>query len=317
MTDPAVSLKELKKEHDYLVGIDSDGCAFDSMEIKLKECFIPNIIDYWDLQACSKYVRETVEFVTLYSKTRGINRFPALLRVFDLLAERDEVKKRGVQVPKAASLRQWVQTETRLGNAALEKIVAEGGDAVLAQALEWSKAVNRAIAKIVRNLPPFPLVRECLQKMSETADIIVVSQTPTEALHREWREHGIDRYVKAIAGQEMGSKTQHLAYAIEGRYSPDHVLMIGDAPGDLEAAKDNGVHFYPINPGNEDASWQHLYESAYERFVSGRYAGEYEKQLIAEFEGGLADTPPWRREPQHDLRSTIPTEERVESLNAR
>ena len=26
------------------VGIDSDGCAFDTMEVKHKECFIPNTI---------------------------------------------------------------------------------------------------------------------------------------------------------------------------------------------------------------------------------------------------------------------------------
>jgi hypothetical protein len=31
--------------------------------------------------------------------------------------------------------------------------------------------------------------------------------------------------------------------------------MVGDAMGDLEAAKANGVLYYPINPGAEDASW--------------------------------------------------------------
>jgi hypothetical protein len=28
-------------QHEFLVGIDSDGCVFDSMELKHKECFIP------------------------------------------------------------------------------------------------------------------------------------------------------------------------------------------------------------------------------------------------------------------------------------
>ena len=70
MTDPAKPLKEMKKEHDFFVGIDSDGCAFDTMEIKHKECFIPNIINHWGLQAVSKYARETAEFVNLYSKWR-------------------------------------------------------------------------------------------------------------------------------------------------------------------------------------------------------------------------------------------------------
>ena len=34
----------------FLVGIDSDGCAFDTMELKHKECFIPVTINYWELQ---------------------------------------------------------------------------------------------------------------------------------------------------------------------------------------------------------------------------------------------------------------------------
>ena len=42
-------LAALDKQHDCLVAIDSDGCAFDSMEIKHKECFIPNTIKYWVL----------------------------------------------------------------------------------------------------------------------------------------------------------------------------------------------------------------------------------------------------------------------------
>ena len=46
------------------------------MELKHKECFIPNTINYWGLQGVSKYAREAAEFVNLYSKSRGVNRFP-------------------------------------------------------------------------------------------------------------------------------------------------------------------------------------------------------------------------------------------------
>ena len=45
-------------KHSFLVGIDSDGCVFDTMEVKHKECFIPNMIKYYDLQGVSKYARE-------------------------------------------------------------------------------------------------------------------------------------------------------------------------------------------------------------------------------------------------------------------
>ncbi|MFV0443683.1 MAG: HAD family hydrolase, partial [Planctomycetaceae bacterium] len=53
-----LGLSQFKKQHDFLVGIDSDGCAFDSMEIKHKECFIPAFINHMHLQAISKYARE-------------------------------------------------------------------------------------------------------------------------------------------------------------------------------------------------------------------------------------------------------------------
>ena len=57
------------------------------------------------------------------------------------------------------------------------------------QALDWSEAVNKAIEGMVRGVPPFPFVRESLEKLSPRADILVVSATPQEALVREWEEH--------------------------------------------------------------------------------------------------------------------------------
>lgn len=294
MTDPALPLKNLTKNFDYLVAIDSDGCAFDTMEIKHKECFIPNFINYWDMQAASKYARQAWEFVNLYSKWRGVNRFPALVQTIDLLADWDAVSRRGVKRPDIASLEEWIKTETKLGNPTLEKKVADTSDPVLTRTLEWSKAVNRSVAEIVRGVPPFPFLRESLQKMQSLTDTIVCSATPNEALVREWEEHSIDEYVQVIAGQEMGSKKEHLAMAIDGRYSPDHVLMVGDAPGDMKAARANDCLFFPINPGNEEKSWQRFYEEGLERFLAGEYAGEYETRLIAEFETYLPEHPPWK-----------------------
>jgi phosphoglycolate phosphatase-like HAD superfamily hydrolase len=294
MSNPAQALIDLKKEKEYLIGIDSDGCAFDTMEIKHKECFIPNIINEWGLQAVSKYAREAAEFVNLYSKWRGINRFPALIDVIDLLADRDEVKKRNFKLPDIGALRKWVETESKLGNPALEEIVRKTNDPVLVRALKWSKAVNESVAKIVRDVPPFPFVRESLGKMIGKADVVVVSATPSEALEREWAEHDIAKYAKVIAGQEMGSKKECLGFAKGMRYTDRHTLMIGDAPGDLKAAQANNALFYPINPGDEDASWQRFYEEAFDKFIAGEYAGAYEESLIAEFDKYLPSTPPWK-----------------------
>jgi len=256
VANPAQELIDLKKGKEFLICIDSDGCAFDTMEIKHKECFIPNTINEWGLQAVSKYAREAAEFVNLYSKWRGVNRFPALINVIDLLEDRDEVIRRGFKVPDIGSLRKWAETETKLGNPALEKAVNDTNDAVLKRTLEWSESVNETIAKMVHGVPPFPYVRESLKMMAKSADIIVVSATPNEALVREWEEHDIAKYVKVIAGQEMGTKKESIGYAKTNRYEDDHILMIGDAPGDLKAARANNAFFYPINPGDEDTSWK-------------------------------------------------------------
>ncbi|MGP0065468.1 MAG: HAD family hydrolase [Isosphaeraceae bacterium] len=292
--DPRSPLREFVKSRDFFIGIDSDGCAFDTMEVKHKECFIPNIIRSYELAAISKYVREAAEFVNLYSKYRGINRFPGLVLTIDLILERPEVLRRRPRIPAMAGLRGWIDRETRLSNPALKAEVHATGDPDLALALEWSEAVNRSIGEIVKDVPPFPFVRESLESMQGRADVMVVSATPGEALVREWDEHGLRPYVSLIAGQEMGSKQEHLALAAAGRYDPDKILMVGDAPGDRKAAEANAALFYPIDPGSEDASWQRFFEEALPRFFAGTYAGEYMHAQTARFEQLLPDRPTWR-----------------------
>jgi phosphoglycolate phosphatase-like HAD superfamily hydrolase len=294
--DTAQPLLELAPRYDFFIGIDSDGCAFDTMEIKHKECFTPNIIKYWRLQPVSKYAREAAEFVNLYSKWRGINRWPALVMVFDLLRDRPEVRARGVVPPEARQVRAFIADDAfAKSNDGLMAYKALHPDGELDQALAWSKAVNATIADMVQGVPPFPGVRESLSFLASCADILVVSATPQEALEREWEEHNIARHVRLIAGQEMGTKAEHLAMAAGGKYCPDHVLMIGDAPGDLRAARANSALFFPINPGREEESWDRFLREAVYRFLSGEYAGEYEARLIAEFDRLLPEVPPWKR----------------------
>ena len=288
-------LKAFTPTKQFFVGIDSDGCVFDTMEIKQKECFCPAFVNHFGLQAVSRYARETWEFVNLYSSTRGLNRFPAVVRALDLLGRRAEVKARGVKVPAMTGLREWVQRETKLGNPALEAEVKRTGDPDLARALAWSADVNVAVKKLVRNVPPFPLVRESLEAVRARADMIVVSQTPTEALVREWQEHSIDRFAAVIAGQELGTKTEHIAYAAKGKYPVSHVLMVGDAPGDHAAAAANGALFFPINPGHEENSWERFHKEGLQRFLDGTFAGPYQHELLGEFRRYLPETPPWER----------------------
>jgi len=299
--DAAKPLRDFKPKHKFFVGIDSDGCVFDTMGIKQRECFCPWMIGCFGLQPVAQAARECKEFADLFSRTRGGNRHKTLKRILaELLPTHPMVRERDFKVPQLPHYFAWVDdAESLLSNDGLKDAIARESNTEakkeLEQVLQWSERVNRTIEKIVKDMPPFPYVRETLEKISPLADIIVVSSTPYEALRREWEEHDIAKYAGVIAGQEMGTKKEHLALAAGDKYEPDNVLIIGDAPGDMKAARANSALFYPINPGSEIESWQRLHDEAFERFINGRYAGSYEKKLIAEFDECLPEVPPWKK----------------------
>ena len=299
-SDPAQPLKDFEPKHEFFVGIDSDGCAFDTMGIKQRECFCPWMIGYFGLQPVAKAARDCKEFADLFSKTRGANRHKTTKRIIsELLPGHPMTTAMGFEVPQYPHYFAWVDdAKSLLSNDGLKQAIeAAEGEArgELELALAWSEKVNECIAQIVKGMPPFPFVRESLEKIQPLADVIVVSATPNEALAREWEEHDIARYVEVIAGQEMGKKAEHLDYATKGRYEKYRVLMVGDAPGDMKAARANDALFYPVNPGDEVASWKRFHDEAFEKFLKGEYAGDYEAKLIAEFDSHLPETPPWER----------------------
>jgi phosphoglycolate phosphatase-like HAD superfamily hydrolase len=293
--DPKEILTNLKPEKEFFVGIDSDGCVFDTMEIKQKECFCPNFIKHFNLQGVQKYARETWEFVNLYSSNRGCNRFYAIIYAMELLAERKEVKARNFKLPDMGPVREWVNKETKLGNPALEKYAAQVNIPVINQALAWSKGLNKSVEEMVFGMPTFPFVHESLKKLSPKADLMVVSQTPYEAIKREWEENKIDGFVRIIAGQELGTKSEHIKYGAVGKYPSEKILMVGDALGDMAAAKSNGALFFPINPGHEEDSWEQFYNEAIDKFFAGTYKGAYEDKLIEKFKSYLPELPPWKK----------------------
>jgi len=197
-------LKDLKAEKDFFIGFDSDGCVFDSMEIKQKECFCPAFINNFDMQGAATAARETWEFVNLYSKTRGVNRFLAAIRAVELLAERKELKARGINVPSVAGLKAWTERETKLGEASLVPEVEKNPHPDLQRALSWSEDVTAAVKKIVRNLPPYPQVPGILKAAMPKADLMVVRMT--ERLVAELEDEGravlVGRAAPAVLGQE-------------------------------------------------------------------------------------------------------------------
>ena len=287
---------EIAPQHDFLVCIDSDGCAFDVMDIKHQECFCPATIQVWGLQPISRYVRQVWDYGNLYSIHRGRSRFIELEMLFDWLAEREEVQRLGFRLPDITSYRKWLQETPVMNNDAVRR-EAEKGDPVMQRVLEWSLECNRRIAEMVHGIPPFPGVRESLEKLSGRADIAIVSATARQALRSEWTEHGLIDHVRYLCAQEDGSKKVCIA-ALKPRYPAGQVLMIGDAPGDMEAAHSNGALFYPIRPGEEIDSWQEFLTEGLDRFLTRQYAGEYEQQQIRRFSACLPDHEPWKKSEQ-------------------
>ena len=292
VNDPAQALRDFTPTHEFFIGIDSDGCVFDSMEIKHQECFAPMFIKHFGLQAVSKYGRQVWTFVYFYSTTRGCNRFHAVIRALELLAKRSEVQTRGVEVPSFPALLDWVNRESKLGNATLDAQVAEGNEGLI-PIKSWSDAVNATVKEIAHSVPPFPLALETLIKAKAQADCMVISQTPVEALEREWHENNLKEFVQMISGQEMGTKTEHLSFAAQDKYAPENILMIGDAPGDHKAATANKALFFPINPGREEASWERLHNEGLNHFFAGTFSGGYQEQLLEEFGSYLPENPNW------------------------
>lgn len=297
-TTPAQSLKDFKPRHEFLIALDSDGTVFDTMTTKHRRCMCPAMIECFGLEPVAQAARECMDFSGLFSKTRGANRHNTLKRILaELLPSHPIVKEQGFQVPRLPHYFAWVDDpSSTLSAEGLRNAIARTTDSArreLELALEWHNRVSRTVEQIVRDVPPFPLVRECLRKMREKADVIVVSTSPCEALVREWTAQGLAEHVALIAGQEMGTKVRSLEAVAKGRYNEDCVLMIGDAPGDLKAAKANAALFYPIDPGDEEAAWKRFHDEAMNKFFEGTYAGRYEAARIAEFDSRLPEEPPW------------------------
>ena len=296
----AERLKNFPRKKKFLIAIDSDGCVFDSMSPKQIVVFHPKIMEFHQLWGIEFYLREVAEFVNLFSRTRGCNRFIALQHIYRFLTEIPEIKQmimeQGITLPDTTTLDAYIEKykDISLGNPTLEEYVQERRESSLSKLLTWSEAVNSTITAKIKNIPPFDHVRETLALASENADLIVVSQTPYEALGREWKEHNLNNYVRVIAGQEMGKKEEHIRMTARGKYKSDEMLMLGDAPGDRRAAEANGALFYPIIPGKETESWKRLVKEALPRFFKKTFADSYQKELMAEFDQALPSKPPWQ-----------------------
>ncbi len=274
-----ISLSEFKKTKDFLVCVDSDGCAMDTMDIKHFTCFGPCMITEWRLEAWQKEILDRWNEVNLYTMTRGINRFKGLAVALS------EVHERYCRIDSVETLAAWVEESPELSNEALEREIANRSDnAIFQKALAWSRAVNEKIKTLPeQDIKPFDGARDALAFAHERADVAVVSSANLGAVLEEWGRHELLPHTDIVLAQNAGSKAHCIAELLKKGYAPDRVLMCGDAPGDLQAAEKNGVYYYPILVRREAESWAAFINEGFDRLVDGCYGGSYQNEQTVKF----------------------------------
>ena len=269
------------RKHDYLVCVDSDGCVMDTMNCKHFHCFGPCMVDEWELGEWMGEILDRWNVINLFSMTRGINRFKGLAMA---LGEIDQKYK---PIPGVKALQHWADTAPALSNDAVIKAAAEATDpeakVIFEKALSWSKAVNAAIVKLPEELKvPYAGAKEGLAAAHTFADVAMVSSANRDAVEEEWGKFGLLEHTDIVLAQDIGSKAACIAEMRKFGYDPDKVVMIGDAPGDSDAARKNGVHYYPILVNHEKESWEEAVAVAFGKLREGTYA-EYGARKQEEF----------------------------------
>jgi len=270
-----------ERKHDYLVCVDSDGCVMDTMNCKHFHCFGPCMVTEWGLEEWKDAILDRWNVINLFSMTRGINRFKGLAMALG------EINKQYKPITGIAALQHWADTAPALSNDAVAKAAAEATDAdaklVFEKALSWSKAVNAAIVELDEALKvPYDGAKEGLAAAHTFADVAMVSSANRDAVEEEWGKFGLLEHTDIVLAQDVGSKAACIKEMLKFGYDLDKVVMVGDAPGDCDAAEKNGVHYYPILVNHEKESWDEAIAVAFGKLQSGEYA-EYGAQKKKEF----------------------------------
>lgn len=275
------------RKHDYLVCVDSDGCVMDTMNCKHFQCFGPCMVNEWALEPWQDAILARWNEVNLFSMTRGINRFKALAVCLA------EIDRRYTPIAGIQALIHWTQTAPALSNDALEQAanaaaVAEAKE-ILRKALSWSRAVNAAITRLPEELKvPYAGAKEGLCAAHGFADVAMVSSANRDAVEEEWGKFGLLEHTDIVLAQDIGSKAACIARMLEYGYNPKKVLMVGDAPGDCDAAEKNGVFYYPILVNHEKESWDEAIAHGFAHLRDGSFAAygaEKKKEFLSNLGG--------------------------------
>lgn len=276
-------LDNFNKQKDFLICIDSDGCAIDTMDIKHIKCFGPCMVTEWNLEEWKEPILERWNEVNLYTLTRGINRFKGLAVALI------EINEKYITIEGLDEFVRWTEETKELSNESLEVEIEKTNNICLKKALEWSKSVNKSIDLLSDDEKcPFEGVKEAIILAKKVADIAIVSSANEKAVLDEWSHNGLLENVDIVLTQNIGSKSYCINKLIAKGYSRNNVLMVGDALGDLKAAEENEALYYPIMVRKEKESWIRFSKEALERFTSNSYYGEYQEKVIAEFKENLS-----------------------------
>ena len=276
-----------ERKHDYLVCVDSDGCVMDTMNCKHIHCFGPCMVTEWALEEWKDAILERWNVINLFSMTRGINRFKGLAMALG------EIDKQYKPIEGIRHLQHWADTAPALSNDAVAKAAEEATEPeakrVFQKALSWSKAVNESIVKLPEELKvPYDGAKEGLAAAHAFADVAMVSSANRDAVEEEWGKFGLLEHTDIVLAQDVGSKAACIAEMLKFGYDPRKAVMVGDAPGDCDAAEKNGVHYYPILVGHEKQSWDEAIAVAYGKLRDGEYDayGTAKKQEFLKNLGG-------------------------------
>lgn len=269
-------LKNFVKKKNYLLCVDSDGCAMDTMNVKHIECFGPCFADEWNVKNRDAVLKRWNE-INLYEVTRGINRFKGLAIILKELYPYDS------NVVKFA---EWTESAKELSESAVSAMAENTGNPVFAKALRWSRAVNDGINSLEdEKKSAFASAGAALAEWHKFFDIAIVSSANYNAVAEEWERCGLLQYTDVITTQSDGSKAHCISELLKKGYSKYNAVMCGDAPGDLDAAESNGIYFYPILVGKENESWAKL--SNFLVHVVAHDAGEIGAGLRSQFLSNL------------------------------
>ena len=269
---------DFKKTKDFLLCFDSDGTVMDTMTVKHVNCFGPCFIKTMGISSNVEEILKHWNHINLYSLTRGINRFQGFYE------ECKHIKEAyGVDFDGLDEFGKWVTSTSEFSVKSIDKYMETcSNNSLFIKAKEWSKDVNDSI----KSLPPSDMfigVKEVLAKANEVADLVGVSSANKDAVYEEWTRLDFISLFKEVACQDKGTKSNIIKEALANGYDKKKVVMVGDAVGDYNAAKENGVYFFPIIPKHETKSWERLAKEGISKLVNNEFDGAYQQELLDEF----------------------------------